>query len=233
MKETKFGKPLLTTAKNKKLYAKTHNQNELVKSVQNNQITILSGPAGSGKTFISTILAAKALKEGTVEKIVITRPAVEAGEHLGFLPGELANKLDPYLKPIYDVLEILFKKDEKSREKEGQTEAAIKYTDRVEIVPVAFMRGRTFHNSFVIFDEAQNATAEQVRMIMTRLGQNSKMVIDGDVKQSDLGYNNGLKFVINRLEHNPIKDIGLVRMNDNDIIRNKLIADIEKMFEVK
>lgn len=148
-KQKNFGQLITKTIKNKGIYAKTHNQHELVKAVSNNQIVVLSGPAGTGKTFISTVLAAKALKEHEVEKIIITRPAVESGENLGFLPGALNEKMDPYLRPIYDVLELLFKKGESSNPmnpNEPVDETTVKFTDKVELVPFAFMRGRSFHN---------------------------------------------------------------------------------------
>lgn len=243
----KFGGPLIKTNRGNKLYSKTAKQEDLVETIVDNQITVCHGPAGTGKTFVTTCMAVGALIEGIVDKIVITRPAVQAGEDLGFLPGDIDAKLNPYLKPIYDILELVYPKpkSETTRHNSGKKKSRIKVTkienkqdtnmpdwsDKIEIVPFAFMRGRTFHNSFIIADECQNATKEQLRMIMTRIGMNSKMVIDGDVKQTDIGHNNGLKYLIKQLEQKPIEDISLIEFEKKDIVRNKIINDIESIFE--
>ena len=248
----KYGDPLVKTKKGNKLYAKTKRQAKLVDCINEHQITVCHGPAGTGKTFVTTCLAVKALINGEVDKIVVTRPAVSAGENLGFLPGDIDNKMDPFLRPIFDVLELVYPKETKTKttsEKAGgrrkpgrppkttpQTTSnttSVEWSDKVEMVPFAYMRGRTFHNSFIIADEMQNATKEQVRMIMTRIGMNSKMVIDGDIEQTDIGRNNGLNYLIKKLEQKPINDIGQIFFEQKDIVRNKIINDIENLFKVE
>lgn len=240
----KFGGPLIKTNRGNKLYSKTAKQEDLVETIVDNQITVCHGPAGTGKTFVTTCMAVGALMEGIVDKIVITRPAVQAGEDLGFLPGDIDAKLNPYLKPIYDILELVYPKPQKETyHSSGKKKTKVTipesnhgtempdWSDKIEIVPFAFMRGRTFHNSFIVADECQNATKEQLRMIMTRIGMNSKMVIGGDVKQTDIGHNNGLKYLIKKLEQKPIDDIKLIEFSKDDIVRNKIINDIEEIFE--
>lgn len=244
--DVKFGPALCRLKNGQNFYCKTHNQNELVKAVDNNQIVVLSGPAGSGKTAVATMLAVKYLKEGVVDKIIVIRPAVEAGgEHLGFLPGSLSEKLDPYLKPIYDMLDMVQlsqpkeTKPEYSKGKRGakpkkeEPEAAVNYGNCVELVTIAHARGRSLNHSFIIFDESQNANKEQMKLVMTRIGFNSKMIINGDLKQSDIGYDNGLRYITEKLKVNPVEDIGLVQFNENDIVRNKIIGSIERLFENK
>jgi phosphate starvation-inducible PhoH-like protein len=230
MHKKTFGQPIIKSSNGKDIYAKTHNQLELCKSVENNQITILSGPAGSGKTFMSSVLAAKylALKDSGIEKIIICRPAIEAGENLGFLPGDLSEKLNPYLRPIYDILDLIYKKEYTKKESDSE----VKYASKIEIVPFAFMRGRSFHNTFIIADEMQNCTKEQMRLLMTRIGKNSKMIIDGDIKQSDIGNSNGLNHIVEVLQRRSdiTEDINLVTFSNNDIIRNDLIKIIESLF---
>jgi phosphate starvation-inducible PhoH-like protein len=203
--------PLIKTKKGQTIFPKTVRQDELVHTITDNQITVCHGPAGTGKTFITTIMAVRALVMGEVDKIVVTRPAVPAGEDLGFLPGDVENKMDPFLRPIYDILELIYPKEKKKEKKQDnwergnskankrgkrnrsrspkvpethskqdQKSEADEWSNRVEVVPFAYMRGRTFHDSFIIADEMQNVTREQLRMIMTRIGSNSKMVIGGE-----------------------------------------------------
>jgi phosphate starvation-inducible PhoH-like protein len=197
--------------------AKTANQQKLVQSVRENDLVFALGPAGTGKTFVSVALAVKALKNKIVKKIIITRPAVEAGENLGFLPGDLKEKIDPYLRPIYDALNDMlpFEKLKYYMEREI-----------IEIAPLAYMRGRTLHNAFILLDEAQNTTPMQMKMFLTRMGPDSKMIVTGDTTQIDLPSNqkSGLKEAVRIL--NQTKGIGFVELNERDVVRHKLVRDI-------
>ena len=197
--------------------AKTANQQKLVQSVKENDLVFALGPAGTGKTFVSVALAVKALKNKIVKKIIITRPAVEAGENLGFLPGDLKEKIDPYLRPIYDALNDMlpFEKLKYYMEREI-----------IEIAPLAYMRGRTLHNAFILLDEAQNTTPMQMKMFLTRMGPDSKMIVTGDTSQIDLPSNqkSGLKEAVRIL--NETKGIGFVELNERDVVRHKLVRDI-------
>jgi len=197
--------------------AKTVNQQRLVQSVKENDLVFALGPAGTGKTFVSVALAVKALKNKIVKKIIITRPAVEAGENLGFLPGDLKEKIDPYLRPIYDALNDMlpFEKLKYYMEREI-----------IEIAPLAYMRGRTLHNAFILLDEAQNTTPMQMKMFLTRMGPDSKMIVTGDTSQIDLPSNqkSGLKEAVRIL--NQTKGIGFVELNERDVVRHKLVRDI-------
>jgi phosphate starvation-inducible PhoH-like protein len=197
--------------------AKTVNQQKLVDHVKSNDLVFALGPAGTGKTFISVALAVRALKNKNVKKIIITRPAVEAGENLGFLPGDLKEKIDPYLRPIYDALNdmIPFEKLQYYMEREI-----------IEIAPLAYMRGRTLHNAFILLDEAQNTTPMQMKMFLTRMGPDSKMIVTGDTSQIDLPRNqrSGLKEAIRIL--NDVKGIGFVELSEKDVVRHKLVRDI-------
>jgi phosphate starvation-inducible PhoH-like protein len=197
--------------------AKTVNQQKLVQSVRENDLVFALGPAGTGKTFVSVALAVKALKNKIVKKIIITRPAVEAGENLGFLPGDLKEKIDPYLRPIYDALNDMlpFEKLKYYMEREI-----------IEIAPLAYMRGRTLHNAFILLDEAQNTTPMQMKMFLTRMGPDSKMIVTGDTSQIDLPTNqkSGLKEAVRIL--NQTKGIGFVELNERDVVRHKLVRDI-------
>ncbi len=196
---------------------KTANQQKLVQSVKENDLVFALGPAGTGKTFISVALAVKALKSKEVKKIIITRPAVEAGENLGFLPGDLKEKIDPYLRPIYDALNdmVPFEKLKYYMEREI-----------VEIAPLAYMRGRTLNNAFILLDEAQNTTPMQMKMFLTRMGPESKMIVTGDTSQIDLpkNQNSGLKEAVRIL--NQVKGIGFVELSARDVVRHKLVRDI-------
>lgn len=197
--------------------AKTVNQQKLVQSVRENDLVFALGPAGTGKTFISVALAVKALKNKVVKKIIITRPAVEAGENLGFLPGDLKEKIDPYLRPIYDALNdmLSFEKLKFYMEREV-----------IEIAPLAYMRGRTLNNAFILLDEAQNTTPMQMKMFLTRMGPDSKMIVTGDTSQIDLPHNqkSGLNEAVRIL--NQTKGIGFVELNERDVVRHKLVRDI-------
>ncbi len=197
--------------------AKTVNQQKLVELVKDNDLVFAVGPAGTGKTYISVALAVKALKNKQVRKLIITRPAVEAGENLGFLPGDLKEKIDPYLRPIYDALNDMI-----PHEKFGF------YMEReiIEIAPLAYMRGRTLNNAFILLDEAQNTTPMQMKMFLTRMGPESKMIVTGDITQVDLPsrQNSGLKEAIRILKD--IKGIGMMELNEKDVVRHRLVKDI-------
>ncbi len=201
----------------KSIKAKSEGQLELVKAIAANDLVFAIGPAGTGKTYLAVAMAVSALKDGKVKKIVLARPAVEAGESLGFLPGDFKEKVDPYLKPLYDALSEMIPR-----------EALRKYFDyeTIEVVPLAFMRGRTLSNAFVILDEAQNSTFVQMKMFLTRLGYNSKAVVTGDVTQIDLepGKQSGLASIYNVLKD--IKGIRFIYTSNADVVRHTLVKDI-------
>tara|TARA_Y100001970_G_scaffold271975_1_gene368113 strand:- start:4723 stop:5682 length:960 start_codon:yes stop_codon:yes gene_type:complete len=199
------------------IFAKTKGQRLYLESILNNDIVFAVGPAGTGKTYQAVASAVASLKNKEVEKIVITRPAVEAGERLGFLPGDLKDKVDPYLTPIYDALRYMLPKDKLKLYLESRT---------IEIAPLAYMRGRTLHNSFMILDEAQNATKMQMKMFLTRLGVTSKAIITGDITQIDLPPNDrsGLIDAINVLRG--VKGISFVEFNSEDVVRHSLVKKI-------
>lgn len=200
-----------------KVRARTENQRKMVEQIGRNDMLFAIGPAGSGKTYTAVALAVRALKSKQVQRIVLTRPAVEAGENLGFLPGDMRDKLDPYLQPLYDAL-----RDMLSRQRlEKLIETGI-----IEIAPLAFMRGRTLDKAFVILDEAQNATMPQLKMFLTRMGKSSKFVITGDCTQVDLPKNqsSGLLPVLERLQH--IREISVVKLDACDIVRHPLVSKI-------
>lgn len=201
---------------------KTPNQKTLVKSAANNDLVFALGPAGTGKTYISVALAVRALKNKEVKKIIITRPAVEAGENLGFLPGDLKEKIDPYLRPIYDALYDMVPAEKLKYYMENNT---------VEIAPLAYMRGRTLNNAFILLDEAQNTTPMQIKMFLTRMGPNSKVIITGDHSQIDLPRNHksGLTEAIKVLDG--IEGIGFVYLDSHDVIRHKLVKSIIKAYD--
>jgi len=210
------------TAKGRPVKTKTVGQKRYLDSVLKNTVTIGVGPAGTGKTYLAVACAVAAFREKTVNRIILTRPAVEAGEKLGFLPGDLQQKVDPYLRPLYDALFDML-----------GAETYQKYVERgnIEVAPLAYMRGRTLDDSFIILDEAQNTTPEQMKMFLTRLGFNSKMVITGDITQIDLpdGRKSGLKDVLRILRG--IDDIAQVRFSEKDVVRHRLVQDIIKAYE--
>lgn len=220
--ETLAGDCICITSKGKPVKAKTLGQKKYCTAIKSNTITICVGPAGTGKTYLAVALAVTAFRAQEVNRIVLTRPAVEAGEKLGFLPGDLQQKVDPYLRPLYDALFDML-----------GAETYQRYVERgnIEVAPLAYMRGRTLDDSFIILDEAQNTTPEQMKMFLTRLGFNSKMVITGDITQIDLpqGRRSGLKDVIKILRD--IDDIALVRFNEKDVVRHRLVQDIIKAYE--
>ena len=210
------------TAKGKPIKAKTVGQQAYMKAIQKNTVTIGVGPAGTGKTYLAVAAAVAAFRERSVNRIILTRPAVEAGERLGFLPGDLQNKVDPYLRPLYDALYDML-----------GPETFQKYLERgsIEVAPLAYMRGRTLDDSFIILDEAQNTTKEQMKMFLTRLGFGSKIVITGDVTQIDLPDDkvSGLKDAIRVLEG--VKDIAICRLTSADVVRHALVQEIINAYE--
>ena len=218
-----LGKKILARSKEGRyLRPRTIRQKEYVESIENFDLTFAIGPAGTGKTFLATVCAARLLNEKKIEKIVLTRPAVEAGERLGFLPGDLREKVDPYLTPLYDALKDMFQAEKLKLFLENKT---------IEVAPLAYMRGRTLHNSFIILDEAQNTTRMQMKMFLTRLGVTSKAIITGDITQTDLGVNetSGLIDATNIL--NKVKGISFVKLDEGDIVRHKLVKDIIKAYK--
>tara|TARA_B100000029_G_scaffold516441_1_gene629860 strand:- start:904 stop:1863 length:960 start_codon:yes stop_codon:yes gene_type:complete len=204
--------------------AHTNGQKKYYKSVQKNDIVFVIGPAGTGKTFQAVACAVSALKNNEIEKIVITRPVVEAGERLGFLPGDLKDKVDPYLTPLYDALNKMI-----------PPEKLKKYLDTkiIEIAPLAYMRGRTLHNAFIILDEAQNSTKMQMKMFLTRLGVTSKSIITGDITQIDLPSNEISGLIDATKVLNKIKGISFIELTENDVVRHKLVKDIIKAYTKK
>ncbi len=207
----------------KAIKAKTVNQRRLVQSCEDNDILFAIGPAGTGKTYTAVALAVRALKNRLVKKIILTRPAVEAGENLGFLPGDLKDKVDPYLRPLYDALDDMI-----PAEKLNQL-----MTNRViEIAPLAFMRGRTLDNAFVILDEAQNASSVQIKMFLTRLGPNAKCILTGDLTQIDLParQRSGLGKAITILKD--LDGIGYVQLSEEDVVRHRLVKSIIKAYRI-
>ncbi len=250
-----YGEEIFRDAYGKPIYAKTHGQHELVKTIENNDIIFVSGPAGSGKTFLASVLAVKYIKQGTYDRIILTRPVVEAGESLGFLPGELDEKIAPYMKPLYECMAMLFKEPKKDREfeefedtgrKKKKSKAnkqvrepapknkhIVNLNEVVQVEPLAFMRGSTYNDCIVICDEAQNISKHQMKMFLTRMGNNCKLVINGDVDQCDLdlkyGDVSGLEDAIERLHG--IDKIASIALTEKDIVRNKLIKDILRAYK--
>jgi len=210
------------SAKGKPIKPKTLGQKRYTQAIRDNTIVFGVGPAGTGKTYLAVAMAVTAFRQKQINRIILTRPEVEAGEKLGFLPGDLQQKVDPYLRPLYDALFDML-----------GAESFQKYQERgsIEVAPLAYMRGRTLDDSFIILDEAQNTTREQMKMFLTRLGFNSKMVITGDVTQVDLpdGKKSGLVEVIKILKN--IDDIDTVRFSEKDVVRHRLVQDIVKAYE--
>lgn len=216
------GDSICLTSKGKPIKPKTLGQKKYIESIKSNTIVFGVGPAGTGKTYLAVAMAVTAFRNKQVNRIVITRPAVEAGEKLGFLPGDLQSKVDPYLRPLYDALFDML-----------ETESYQKYQERgsIEVAPLAYMRGRTLDDSFIILDEAQNTTTEQMKMFLTRMGFNSKVVVTGDITQIDLpdGKRSGLVEVMKILKK--VDDIEIIRFSEKDIVRHRLVQEIVKAYE--
>ena len=214
---------LCVTAKGKPIKAKTLGQKRYVDAIKKSTVTLGIGPAGTGKTYLAVAAAVAAFRAGQVNRIILTRPAVEAGERLGFLPGDLQSKVDPYLRPLYDALFDML-----------GTETYNKYLERgnIEVAPLAYMRGRTLDDSFIILDEAQNTSREQMKMFLTRLGFGSKIVITGDITQIDLPADkvSGLKEAMRVLKG--VEDIAIMRLTESDVVRHALVQRIIKAYEV-
>ncbi|MBE7064456.1 MAG: PhoH family protein [Ruminococcaceae bacterium] len=210
------------TSKGRPLKAKTNGQKNYIDAIKNNSVTFGIGPAGTGKTYLAVAMAVTAFKKNEVSRIILTRPAVEAGEKLGFLPGDLQNKVDPYLRPLYDALYDVMGLDSYQRNFERGA---------IEIAPLAYMRGRTLDDAFIILDEAQNTTPEQLKMFLTRIGVGSKAVVTGDVTQIDLppDKRSGLKSIQNILKD--IDDIAFIKLTDRDVVRHELVQKIIKAYE--
>jgi phosphate starvation-inducible PhoH-like protein len=213
---------LCVTAKGKPIKAKTVGQKQYIEAIQKNTITLGVGPAGTGKTYLAVAAAVAAFRAKEVNRIILTRPAVEAGERLGFLPGDLQSKVDPYLRPLYDALFEMLGADNYT-----------KYLERgnIEVAPLAYMRGRTLDDSFIILDEAQNTSREQMKMFLTRMGFGSKIVITGDITQIDLPVDkvSGLKEAMRVLKG--IEDIAICRLTESDVVRHRIVQSIIKAYE--
>ena len=216
------GECVCITAKGKPIKAKTVGQKRYIDRISKNTIVFGIGPAGTGKTFLAVAMAVRALRQKQVSRIILTRPAIEAGEKLGFLPGDLQSKIDPYLRPLYDALYEMMGVENYQRLLEKGV---------IEIAPLAYMRGRTLDDSFIILDEAQNATPEQMKMFLTRLGFNSKAIITGDLTQTDLplGQKSGLATAVQILEG--VEDIAIHEFSDKDVVRHKLVQKIILAYE--
>ena len=210
------------TVTGKPIVARSENQQKLVDAYQQNDMLFATGPAGSGKTYVSIALAVRALKNKEIRKIVLSRPAVEAGEKLGFLPGDMREKIDPYLQPLYDALQDMIPAQKLTEYMEQSV---------IQIAPLAFMRGRTLNDAVVILDEAQNTTTQQIKMFLTRMGQNTKMIITGDMTQIDLprSERSGLKEAMLILKD--VKGISFVEMSEKDIVRHRLVTRIVNAYE--
>ncbi len=210
------------TSKGKQIKCKTYGQKEYIRAIREHTVTICIGPAGTGKTYLAMAMAVVALKSKQISRIILTRPAVEAGEKLGFLPGDLQNKVDPYLRPLYDALYDFMGSDAYARLSEKGV---------IEVAPLAYMRGRTLNDAFIILDEAQNCTAEQMKMFLTRFGENSKIVVTGDVTQIDLPNEkaSGLVKTMEILKN--VEGVAQMQLTNKDVVRHPLVKSIIKAFE--
>lgn len=213
---------ILHGTEGRQIKAKTRNQKKLIDAAEHNDIVFAVGPAGTGKTYTAVALAVRALKNRLVKKIILTRPAVEAGESLGFLPGDLKEKVDPYLRPLYDALDDMIPADKLQQFMTNRT---------IEIAPLAFMRGRTLDNAFIILDEAQNCSTLQIKMFLTRLGPTAKCIVTGDLSQIDLPFHqkSGLKRAIDLL--NGLEGIATVNLDADDVVRHRLVKEIIKAYQ--
>ena len=213
---------LLRTQRGREVRPRTAGQRGFVEAIEGHTLTLCTGPAGTGKTYLSVVAAVRALKERHVARVILSRPAIEAGERLGFLPGDFREKVDPYMRPLYDALGDLL-----------DDATVAKYLERgtIEVAPLAYMRGRTLSDAFVILDEAQNTTADQLKMFLTRLGSGSKMVVVGDVTQIDLppGSSNGLVDAARRLA--TVADVAVVELDEADVVRHPLVTQIVRAYQ--
>ncbi|KEK26234.1 PhoH family protein [Bacillus gaemokensis] len=220
--EELYEEEIFKTAKGKSIRVKTMGQRQYIHAMKKNDVVFGIGPAGTGKTYLAVVMAVRALKQGYVKKIILTRPAVEAGESLGFLPGDLKEKVDPYLRPLYDALHDILGQEYTQRMMERGT---------IEIAPLAYMRGRTLDDAFVILDEAQNTTGAQIKMFLTRLGFSSKMVVTGDPSQVDLpkGVKSGLSIAVNVLSG--VSGLSFVKLEQSDVVRHPLVQRIIEAYD--
>ena len=214
--------PISVPSNGKQIKARTAGQDRYIKAIRGHALTFASGPAGTGKTYLAVAVAVEAMRSNQLRKIVLVRPAVEAGESLGFLPGDLQAKINPYLRPLLDALHEMMDYEQIKRHMEE---------DVIEVVPLAYMRGRTLNDAFIILDEAQNTTISQMKMFLTRMGENSKIVVCGDTTQIDLPPNqrSGFSDALSRLH--PVKGCAQVRLEKSDIVRHRLVQDIVKAYE--